>query len=150
MPGFLPDSSCIIAAVSSWHGDHATAVAEIERRLGRRESMVLAAHALMEAYAVLTRMPSPYRLSGPDALTLLEVNFVRGRRLVALGPSSHLDVVRRAARDVVVGGRVYDALIGECAVSARVKTILTFNEDHFVSFRDRGLEVVVPSGRTRS
>jgi predicted nucleic acid-binding protein len=104
----------------------------------------------MEAYAVLTRMPSPYRLSGPDALTLLEVNFVRGRRLVALGPSSHLDVVRRAARDVVVGGRVYDALIGECAVSARVKTILTFNEDHFVSFRDRGLEVVVPSGRTRS
>ncbi len=39
--------------------------------------MLLPAPALVEAYAVLTRLPPPHRLSVPDALALLEANFIR-------------------------------------------------------------------------
>src|SRR5437867_6501050 len=47
-PSFLPDTSCMIAAVCSWHEHHESAANEIERRLTRREKMIVAAPALVE------------------------------------------------------------------------------------------------------
>jgi hypothetical protein len=49
----------MIAAVCGWHEHHSRALDEIERRFGRREALVAAAPALVEAYAVLTRLPAP-------------------------------------------------------------------------------------------
>ena len=43
----------MIAAVCSWHEHHEAAANEIERRLAGRERMIVAAPALVEAYAVL-------------------------------------------------------------------------------------------------
>lgn len=53
----------MIAAVCAWHEHHTRATEEIERRLSRGEEMIVAAPALVEAYAVLTRLPPPHRLS---------------------------------------------------------------------------------------
>ena len=50
---FLPDTSCMIAAVCAWHEHHEAAANEIERRLTGRAKMIVAAPALVEAYAVL-------------------------------------------------------------------------------------------------
>ena len=66
----------MIAAVCSWHEHHELAANEIGRRLARREKMIIAAPALVEAYAVLTRLPPPHRISPEAALTLLDNNFV--------------------------------------------------------------------------
>ena len=68
----------MIAAVCSWHEHHEAAANELERRLAARAKMIVAAPALIEAYAVLTRLPPPHRLSPPTALTLLEYNFLAG------------------------------------------------------------------------
>jgi len=84
VPAFALDTNCIVAAVCDWHEDHAAAAAAIEGRLARGEQRVVAAHALVEAYAVLTRLPPPHRLTPADAWTLLEANFVTGVRIVAL------------------------------------------------------------------
>ena len=65
----------MIATVCSWHEHHEAAVGELERRLKRRETMMIAAPALVETYAVLTRLPSPHRLSSYDAKVLIETNF---------------------------------------------------------------------------
>jgi hypothetical protein len=67
----------MIAAVCSWHEHHEAAANEIERRLAARAKMIVAAPALVEAYAVLTRLPPPHRLSPQTALTLLENNFIK-------------------------------------------------------------------------
>ena len=56
---FFVDTSYIIAAVCVWHKHHVEAAAEIERRLEGKEHLATAAHALAEAYAVLTRMRRP-------------------------------------------------------------------------------------------
>ena len=82
---FALDTSCMVAAVCGWHVQHAAAAAEIERRLDRGERMVIAAHAVAEAYAVLTRLPAPHRLAPADAWTLVRTNFVDNAALVTLG-----------------------------------------------------------------
>ena len=121
----------MVAAVCSWHEHHDTAAAELERRLGRGERLLVAAPALIEAYAVLTRLPPPHRLSAADAWALVEANFVAQATVVALEADAYVALLRHAATQEVAGGRVYDAVIGECARNARAEVLLTFNRRHF-------------------
>jgi len=141
---FFVDTSCIIAAVCGWHQHHPQAAAEIERRLGARERLATAAHALAEAYAVLTRFPAPHRLAPADALALLEANFIDGAQVIALGADGYRSLLRRAGREGVSGGRTYDAIIAACAVRARAAVLLTFNAAHFQHLDAAAVRVVVP------
>jgi predicted nucleic acid-binding protein len=133
--------------VCAWHEHHDRAAEEIERRLSRGEKMFVAAPALIEAYAVLTRLPPPHRLSPADALALLEANFMSVARIVALDGKSYRTLLRRAPDDGIAGGRTYDAVIAACAFKAKATVLLTFNESHFLSFVERGMEIVVPRSR---
>ena len=142
---FFVDTSCIIVAVCGWHKFQSEAAAEIERRLDRKERLATAAHALAEAYAVLTRMPAPHRLAPADALALIEGNFIDGTRVIALDAEGYRSLLKRAPRDGFSGGRTYDAIIAECAVRARAATLLTFNALHFQALDATQVRVVVPS-----
>lgn len=115
MSSFLPDTSCMIAAVSGWHDHHVRAKNEIENRLDRDERLVVAAPALIESYSVLTRLPAPHRMTPSDALHLLDENFQKGIHVIAA-----------------------------CAHKARVSALLTFNEKHFASLAGTGMEIIVP------
>ncbi len=139
---FFVDTSCIVACVCSWHVHHAQTVAEIEARLAAGEKMVTAAHALAEAYAVLTRLPAPHRLSPEDALALIENNFFEDA--VALDADGYRRLLRRAGTEGIAGGRTYDALIAECAILAKAGALLTFNARHFSNLDAAGVRVVVP------
>lgn len=143
MPSFLPDTSCMVAAVCSWHEHHASAADEIERRLSRGETMVVAAAALIETYAVLTRLPPPHRLSAADGLALLEANFL-AVQIVALDENEYGTLLRRAPGHGIVGGQIYDAVIAACGSAASIAALLTFNARHFRPFAAPGMEVVVP------
>ena len=136
MSRYLCDTSCLVAAVCTWHEHHGRTHREIERRAGAGEELVLAAHSLVETYAVLTRLPAPYRLRSEDALSLIESNW-KGT------PTIHLtgDETWRALLDTrrlgVIGGQTYDALIASIALKADASTLLTWNVRHFVAFSDR-------------
>jgi predicted nucleic acid-binding protein len=142
-PAFLPDTSCMIAAVCSWHEHHEAAANEIERRLSGRAKMIVAAPALVEAYAVLTRLPPPHRLSPQTALALLENNFLKLATVVALNAKSYETLLLRAPKNNVAGGRAYDAVIGACAQQGEVATVLTFNAADFMAL-GQDYDVVVP------
>lgn len=130
MDRFLPDSSCLVALVASWHVHHEETREGIERRLRGGAEAVLAAHALAEAFSVLTRLPDPHRLSPPEALEALESGW-QGTRLVALTGREYWQALR-SCRDLgVSGGRVYDALISACARKARANELVTWNVAHF-------------------
>jgi predicted nucleic acid-binding protein len=133
----------MVAAVCTWHEHHEPAIDEINDRLRRHEALLVAAPALVEAYAVLTRLPPPHRLSPNDARALLEANFLRKRVLVLSG-RTYRNLLRSAPERRIVGGRVYDAVIVECAVGGAVNTLLTFNERDFLPLAPPGLEIVVP------
>jgi predicted nucleic acid-binding protein len=141
---FALDSNCMVAAVCSWHERHRAAAGEIERRLDRGEILAVAAHALTETYAVLTRLPAPHRLAPADAWALVEANFITEATVVTLEAAAYTGLLGRLASDGIGGGRVYDAVIGECASLAAVGTMLTFNPRHFQP-PPRGVAVVEPS-----
>jgi predicted nucleic acid-binding protein len=144
MFSFLPDTSCMVAAVCSWHEHHERATRAIEERLKQRQKMIVAAAALIEAYSVLTRLPAPHRLSPYDALNLLETNFVFSAKLTALGANGYRSLLHGAPEGGISGGRIYDAVIASSARRAKVQALLTFNEAHFRSFADDDLQIIVP------
>jgi predicted nucleic acid-binding protein len=144
MTSFMPDSNCMVAALSIWHDGNVRAVAAIEGRLRRGDDMVIAAHALAETYSVLTRLPRPRRASPQEALTAIERNFIANRTVVALDSDAYLALLRRAPSEGISGGRIYDAVIAACARAANVDTVLTFNERHFRQFAGAGLTIAVP------
>jgi len=142
---FAIDTSCMVAAVCSWHERHVEAAAEIDRRLEDGQRLYTPAPALVEAYAVLTRLPSPHRLSAADAWALIDSNFVTGAIVVTLTADRYVDLVKRAARLEIAGGRTYDVVIGECAREANAHVLLTFNRRHFDP-APAGITVVEPTG----
>ena len=135
MTAYLLDTSCLVAAVCSWHEHHEATRREIDRRDAAGESVVLAAHSLAETYSVLTRLPEPHRLRPPDALDLIEANWSRAR-LVALDGADYRRTLRRCRDAGIGGGATYDAIIAACARKARVSTIVTWDSDGF----ERSLE----------
>jgi predicted nucleic acid-binding protein len=134
----------MIAVVCGWHTHHEQAVAEITRRLKARQQMVIAGPALVETYSVLTRLPSPHRLSSVDARTLIHANFIDDAAVVALDSRRYCELITNAPEAQIAGGRVYDAVIAACAAAGSVFALLTFNRDDFNGLVDDSIEIVVP------
>lgn len=65
-------------------------------------------------------------------------------KIVALDGKSYRTLLRQAPADGIAGGRTYDAVIATCVLQAKAAVLLTFNERHFLSFAERGMEIVVP------
>lgn len=98
------DTSVVIAAFSSWHEAH-----EVARRAVTPESVV-PAHVVMETYAVLTRMPEPFRMEGVTVAEYLARQW--GERIIAPDAGLYASLTARAAAAGVAGGGTYDALVG--------------------------------------
>lgn len=124
----------MVAAVCSWHERHETTRKEIERRRRAQNELVLAAHSMIETYAVLTRLPPPHRFSVQDALTLIESNWGEAE-VFALTPSEYWKLLRECRDEGFSGGQVYDAVIAACARKAGAERLLTWNLDHFSRFQ---------------
>lgn len=141
---FALDTSCMVALVCTWHERHGDAVAAVESRLDRGATVAVAAHALVETYAVLTRLPPPHRLAPADAWAVVQGNFVESAMVVTLSGRDHVALLGRLADSGIGGGRSYDAIIAACAVKANAVELLTFNPRHFLP-PPEGVAIVEPS-----
>jgi predicted nucleic acid-binding protein len=137
----LLDTTCLVAAAVTQHEHHAATAADLSRRRAAGHTFVMAAHAVLEAYAVLTRLPPPHRLAPADALSVLDRNWGQAETIALTGAESWR-VVRRHAASGIGGGRVYDGHIAACAQKAKVSEILTWNLRHFDGAI--GVRVVAP------
>jgi hypothetical protein len=81
-------------------------------------------------YSVLTRLPGKHRLSGEQVLLFLE-NIEDRLTTIALDSTEYSSMLREAAIHGIVGGMIYDFLLGRCALKAEAKTIYTWNVEHF-------------------
>jgi toxin FitB len=109
------DSSVLIPALVAGHEAHDVAF---------RAAQVVDAsvgHALVETYAVLTRLPQPYTVSPAQANIALS-SYI-GTSLVLSG-ADLVAVLERVATERVIGGATYDALIALTAVHHEA-TLLT-------------------------
>lgn len=142
MPRYLCDTNCLVATISPWHEHHERTRSELERRADAGEELQLAAHSIVEAYAVLTRLPSRHRLKPSDALSLLESNWGQ-TTLVHLTGREVWNALRQAPTRGAAGGRTYDLLLAMAALKANASALLTWNVRHFEPFED-DIEVITP------
>lgn len=137
------DSSAVVALLSTWHERHRHVHDLVEERLGQGHRLVLAGHSLIEAYSVLTRLPTPYRISASDAHELLRKNFAEVA-LLSLKSREHWQVLSECAAQGIAGGRVYDALIARTARNGATPTLVTLNPKHFAAFESSELAIASP------
>ena len=138
------DTSVIVSGLLSWHEEHAAASAALAELLGSGSEAILPLHSLIEAYAVMTRLPPPHRLSAKDALDLLEGSFQSRSNLVGLAGNEGWDLLRELSRRNLIGGASYDSLILASARKGGARRLLTFNRAHFERIGIQGIEIVVP------
>lgn len=89
-----------------------------------------AAHSLAEVYATVTRLPGKYRMSPEQAILCIEAIEQR-LTIVTLSAGDYCSALREAASADIVGGTVYDALLGACAIKAGAEILYTWNVRHF-------------------
>lgn len=116
---FAVDTSVAVAALDGGHAAHAVC-RDVVR--GRRPE--LAGHAAFETYSVLTRLPGSLAVDPVDAAALMDWVFPG---VVHLRVEDAEPLRRRLATLGVVGGSVYDALVGAAAL-AHARILLT--RDH--------------------
>ncbi|ORV14009.1 PIN domain-containing protein [Mycobacterium celatum] len=110
-PTALVDTSVALPALSELHEFHDVAFAAVsEHRAG------IAAHALFETYAVLTRHPN-LRVLPAQALALLDSTFKHRATPTAAAIDRALEALAAAA---ISGGATYDGLVAATAVEARL------------------------------
>ena len=104
------DSSVVVAAFASWHEHHQPA------RDILRTSPLLPAHAALEAYSVLTRLPDLFRAEPQLVADFLSRTFVEAR--LVLDSAAQAALPRQLADRGISGGAVWDALICLTAASS--------------------------------
>lgn len=104
MSRFLVDTSVSVPLIMSSHPSHAS----VTRKLGRRP-LLLAGHAAVETYSVLTRLPGDARLSASDAHRLIVDRFVGAADL-----PDPIEAIRHLSEVGVEGGATYDGLVALC------------------------------------
>jgi hypothetical protein len=112
------DTSVAIAALSPWHERRADAAATC------KDGAKIPAHALFEAYATLTRMPEPLRISGHVAVAAPDRAW--GRRTLVPPADLTTAVPRILARASVTGGSSFNALVALTA-QAHERTLISLD-----------------------
>jgi predicted nucleic acid-binding protein len=101
------DSSVVIAGFASWSEQHRQARTILD------EGARLIAHAALETYSVLTRLPPPHRAPADVVHEFLVTQF--REPWLTLSERRQREVLASCARSLIVGGATYDALIASTA-----------------------------------
>ena len=128
MKAFL-DTSILIATFYADHEHHLPSI-DLFLRFAKKDACC-GAHSLAEVYATLTGMPGQHRVSGDEAMLFL--GNIRDRlTLVALDAQEYFQVTEASAFGGLVGGAVYDSILGHCAIKAKAEVIYTWNTKDFL------------------
>jgi predicted nucleic acid-binding protein len=126
------DSSVVIAAFATWHEHH-----EIARKaMAGRPRLI--AHAAVESYSVLTRLPPPHR-----ALPAIVHAFIAERfaePFLTLSETGYQELLTTVAAAQILGGPAYDALIAFTAAEHQA-TLLTLDVRATAAYQAIGLPV---------
>jgi predicted nucleic acid-binding protein len=100
------DTSVLVPALADWHSSHVTA------RQALRTVRAIPAHALLECFSTLTRLPHGQRF---DPSAVGQALAALDRPVLSLTAHEHAGLVARCTNAGISGGAVYDALVGVTA-----------------------------------
>ncbi len=108
------DSSLLIPAVAPWHAEHAHA----DRTLAQIGDLRVIDHVVLETYSFLTR-------NRPRTPPQVAASLLRAlpRPFMTLSADGYLRILGQVATASVMGGAIYDALIGATALEADARLL---------------------------
>jgi len=139
---FALDTSCVVPLLSSWHEFHTRTKQAYDARLSGRERLIIPAHALLESFSVLTRMP--VRLSPEDSRRLLQESFFKTADVAGLPGGAAWSSIQDLSLREMGGGIIYDAVIARTAFDAGASVLLTWNIKDFLRVAPPGLDIHQP------
>ena len=113
------DSSVVIAAFATWHEHHAIA----RKAMTTRPRLV--AHAAVESYSVLTRLPPPHRAHPSIVPAFIPERFTEP--FLTLSEPGYQELLATVAAGKILGGPAYDALIAFTAAEHQA-TLLSLDQ----------------------
>jgi predicted nucleic acid-binding protein len=138
----LFDTSVLVAAFVATHPRHSVCLKKLQQvKAGQTEGFI-AAHTLAETYSVLTRLPVRPPISPKLAQQLIREN-LEGFEVISLSPSDYQVVIAQMVNLNLPGGAIYDALIAQAALRAKVEQLMTLNPDHFTRLSEEIAQLVL-------
>jgi predicted nucleic acid-binding protein len=125
------DTSVLVAACVRHHPHYARARGILESVVAGRDEGVISAHSLGEMYSALTNLPLTPRILPAEADRMIGNNVKRHFRTVSVTTAMYEAAIDVCVRQSFAGGKVYDALLLECARKANCERIYTFNVRDF-------------------
>jgi predicted nucleic acid-binding protein len=140
------DTSVLLAGLIDFGPQSAPAQSLLHAVAEKQVAAPLTAwHCCLEFFSVATRLPAEFRLTPADAAVLLDEEVFSRMAVHDLPAADRLPMLRAAARDVIAGGRIYDAHIAEVARASGADVVVTDNRRHFVSALRYGMRVETPA-----
>jgi len=124
------ETSVLIAAFWGGHSSHEASIQLFAKADKKRSACGI--HSLAEVYASMSILPVKPMI--PTEQVLLFVEEVRARlTLVSLQDDEYFETIQNTADKGLTGGKIYDALLLQCAAKCKAETIYTWNLKHFRS-----------------
>jgi predicted nucleic acid-binding protein len=139
---FAIDSRVLIPIVATWHENHERSIRAVDVRMRAGWKPIIPANVLLETFAVLTRLPAPFRVKPEIAREALAATLPGSGMEVS--PLDCLQAMQNVDRASLAGGKVYDAAIAECAVRCGASLMLTFDASDYSRVRPPAFEIAVP------
>jgi predicted nucleic acid-binding protein len=127
----LFDTSVLVAGMVSGHPDYPLAQPLLNQVAAGKLTGLMSTHSLAETFAVLTRLAARPMIGSHTAREMIEENLKHFEK-VPLLEADYLAVIKRLEGLQFSGGAIYDALIAQVALKAKVTVLYSFNAAHFV------------------
>ena len=127
----LFDTSVLVAAMVEAHPGHQRTLPWLQRAKRGELKAIVASHTLAELYSVLTSLPVQPRISPSTTWHLIQENVLSTVEVITLSKDDYKTVLENLSKGNIVGGAIYDALITQAALKAKVDQLVTFNVNDF-------------------
>jgi predicted nucleic acid-binding protein len=125
------DTSVLVAASIRMHPHYGRARPVLEAIAGGKESGFISAHSLGEVFSALTSAPLQPRILPTEAQSIIAGNIKRHFTLITVTSAMYERAIEACVACGLGGGKVYDALLLECARASKADRIYTFNLHDF-------------------
>jgi predicted nucleic acid-binding protein len=122
------DTSVLVAAFLGDHVHHQASLRVFAPATPKEAACSL--HTLAEVFAVLSSLPVKPQIA-PEQAALFVDEVQKRLTAIPLSAEEYYGTVRAAAEHGIAGGRVYDALLLQCARKCKADAIYTWNLKHF-------------------
>jgi predicted nucleic acid-binding protein len=122
----------LIAAFVESYPKHKSALSFLTKAKNKEFELFVSSHTILEIYSVLTSAPFKPKITPQIVNRLIENNVKEIAKTIYLTDEDYFKIVENMSNSNFSGGLVYDAIIVECALKAKVDEILTLNSKDFL------------------